>query len=187
MNKKAELVVAASAPIEICKLPVTNWNICCLCQKNDNSSLVWPANNPILSKRNLGYMTLSANLEKLKGLDHALPSNRPVTSLDEGGGIHDTLKKRQAKWHKTCRDKYMPPKLDNLLVVLQRNEREGDCNNNDGQKAYGPVQKSHDRSHEPWDIKECHGRHFPMEDNFPCSFCPLPCEVLSMEIRFLGS
>ncbi|KAK3918506.1 Ribulokinase [Frankliniella fusca] len=39
-----------------------------------------------------------------------------------------------------------------------------------------PVQKSHDRSHEPWDIKECHGRHFPMEDNFPCSFCPLPCE-----------
>lgn len=138
-NKKSKLVVASLDPLESCKVPVreTNWSVCCLCQRNDNSPLVSPTNNPILKRRNLGYTTLSGNLEKIKGLDHNLPSNRPVSSLDEGGGIQDTFVKRQAKWHKACSVKYLPPKIDTLLNGLQckQQENEKECNGN-VQKPY---------------------------------------------------
>ena len=50
-----------------------------------------PARNSVVARRHLGYTFLAENLEQLKKFDFVLPSNFPVSLLDEGNGIENTL------------------------------------------------------------------------------------------------
>lgn len=116
--KKAKLVVAAPVALGTVEPAQIQWEKCCLCQKIKSENLVCPANNVILSRRNLGYKTLSENLEKLKAFPYKLPSGRSASELDEGGGIHDTLVHKTAKWHKNCSLSYQAPKFATLLAEV---------------------------------------------------------------------
>ena len=47
---------------------------------------------------------------------HVLPF--PVSQLDQGSGIEETLKRNQSAWHKSCRDK-----INNRMLVRAKQKR----------------------------------------------------------------
>ena len=98
--KRLKLTVADSTSLSKDQTLKIDWEKCCLCQGHKPEPLVCPANNPILKSRNAGYMTLGANLEKLKIFNYLLTSGFKVNDLDEGDSIQETLKNHSAKYHK---------------------------------------------------------------------------------------
>lgn len=140
--KRIKLTVAASAPLSEAHCLEIDWSKCCLCQKITSEPLTCPGNNPIVKNKNLGYVTLGANLEKLEPYNYILESGFKVNDLDEGNGIQDTLKERIAKYHKnSCARKFLP--VDNILKELSLKIKEdektsgdvADSNNNRGTRS----------------------------------------------------
>ena len=75
---------------------VINWELCCLCQEENNERLQTPKEE--------GYASLERDLLGFKAIS-GKPScmKVPWTKLDEGQGIAMTLKEHSARYHKVCR------------------------------------------------------------------------------------
>ena len=87
-----------------------NWDLCALCQgENKNDKLVSPVNSTGRDNGS-GYKTLADNLPKFAEVGQ-LPIQVPLSHLDEGKGIEETLRYRQASWHKSCFNKCSNAKL----------------------------------------------------------------------------
>ena len=87
-----------------------NWDLCALCQlENTNEKLVSPANDK-RKDRGSGYKSLANNLPKFEEFGQ-LPIQVPLSVLDEGGGIEETLRSHQASWHKSCFNKCSSAKM----------------------------------------------------------------------------
>ena len=78
-----------------CPAPVqpTDWHICALCQERGGILI-----NPIAT----GSASPTTHLSSLCELNE-LPLNIDVSRLEDGDGIQETLRARNAKWHKACR------------------------------------------------------------------------------------
>ena len=138
--KRSKLTVVASASLSEAHVLELDWEKCCLCQKDNLEPLTCPASNPIEKTRNLGYISLGTNLEKLKSYGYILPSGFNVNDLDEGKGIQETLKERAAKYHKNkCARPYLP--VDKIIndLQLKRNQNKSALENvsNDGSNNRG--------------------------------------------------
>ena len=78
-----------------------NWDLCALCQlENTNEKLVSPVNDKRKNRKS-GYKSLANNLRKFEELGQ-LPIQVPLSLLDDGRGIEETLTFHQASWHKSC-------------------------------------------------------------------------------------
>ena len=75
-----------------------NWDLRALCQgENKNDKLVSPVNSTGRDNRS-GYKTLADNLPTFAEVGQ-LPIQVPLSHLDEGKGIEETLRYHQASWH----------------------------------------------------------------------------------------
>ena len=86
-----------------------DWNKCMMCQKDSQEILQCPAE----SKRKdlgAGYISLAKNIKRFEELK-SLPMKLDIEKLSEGQRLEDTLLKRKAKVHKTCKDKFSNLKL----------------------------------------------------------------------------
>lgn len=86
----------------------TNWDLCALCQEKKKESLQCPANAKQKGQGST-YVTLAENLIKFNKLGSLPPGL--LKRLDEGHGVEETFKTRQACFHVTCRLKYNSTKL----------------------------------------------------------------------------
>lgn len=84
-----------------------NWTLCQL--ENTNETLVSPVNDK-RKDRGSGYKSLADNLPKFEEVGQ-LPIQLPLSYLDEGRGIEETLRFHQASWHKSCFNKCSSAKL----------------------------------------------------------------------------
>ena len=75
---------------------VINWELCCICQEDNNDRLQTPTEE--------GFTSLERDLLGFKAIG-VVPSGLKVSwaQLDEGQGIAATLKAHSAKYHKVCR------------------------------------------------------------------------------------
>ena len=88
-------------------LPLTDWKLCCLCQKEDGAPLLCPIN----SKNNKsGYESLAINVQEFKKID-SVPMNISLDRLDEGQGVAKILLLHKAVYHKACYLKFANDKL----------------------------------------------------------------------------
>ena len=73
----------------------TDWSKCCLCQQEKNEDLRSPVTNP--TKREIyGYTNIAINIPLFVAIN-ALPIVLDPARLDGGGGIEETLRKKQCK------------------------------------------------------------------------------------------
>lgn len=89
----------------------TDWNKCLYCQQDTGDPLVCPA----FSKRSdvgAGYISLAENASTLNELGK-VPVD-VVKRLEEGGTFLETLKSKQAKFHKRCRANYNKTTIDRI-------------------------------------------------------------------------
>lgn len=87
-----------------------NWDLCALCQLEiTNEKLVSPINDK-RKDRGSGYKSLAENLPKFEEVGQ-LPIQVPLSCLDEGSRIEETLRFHQASWHKSCFNKCSSAKL----------------------------------------------------------------------------
>ena len=86
-----------------------NWNFCALCEQGTEEKLVCPLNS---TRKNYGsgFKCLADNLQQCREIGE-LPIQASLSSLDEGNGIEETLKRHEAKWHKSCFNKCSTLKL----------------------------------------------------------------------------
>ena len=94
-----------------------NWSLCVICQEVNTEKLQCPAE----SKRDdvgAGYASLASNLADFASIG-ALPAPVRLSALDEGPGVTATLLARNAKWHKSCRNKVNSLKLQRLQKKSQ--------------------------------------------------------------------
>ena len=86
-----------------------NWNFGALCEQETEEKLVCPLNS---TRKNYGsgYKRLADNLQQFHEIGE-LPIQASLSSLDEGNGIEETLKRHEAKWHKSCFNKCSTLKL----------------------------------------------------------------------------
>jgi hypothetical protein len=116
---KSRLSLAAPAPLD--EELALDWSRCIICQGRPTDKTVCPAENPIPSRQNMGYIKVAANLEKLKDADFILPSKLSVLKLDGGEGIERTLQQNSARWHPDCIVHYRQgTRLDRLVAVAQK-------------------------------------------------------------------
>ena len=120
---KPKVVVAS--PVSLDAVQNINWNACCFCQKPD-AQLSCPAKNPVASKRNAGYQSVGLNLQALIPFKYQLESGFLVESLQvqvDGDSpetkrtlsITESLQFKEARWHNTCKSRFIPPKFDAIL------------------------------------------------------------------------
>lgn len=87
-----------------------NWDLCVLCQlEKTNEKLVSPVNDK-RKDHGSGYKSLAENLPKFKEASKWL-IQVPLSLLDDGRGIEETLRINKASWHKTCFNKCSSTKL----------------------------------------------------------------------------
>ena len=111
MSKQHKLVLHSQETGEV---KVTDWNKCVLCQKHTKENLRNPANfrgSNTKCNADTGYKILGANLNSFSKIG-SLPMDIDIARLDDGSGIENTLRKNQAKWHKSCRNKVDNQKLN---------------------------------------------------------------------------
>ena len=77
-----------------------NWNFCDLCEQETEEKLVCSLNS---KRKNYGsgYKSFADNLQQFREIGE-LPIQASFSSLDEGNGTEETLKRHEAKWHKSC-------------------------------------------------------------------------------------
>ena len=81
----------------------TDWTICVFCQLDTKESLISPTDR--------GYETIADNITQFSNLD-SMPIKINLARLDHGNGIQSTLKEQNAKWHKSCYQKFSHTKLE---------------------------------------------------------------------------
>ena len=89
---------------------IVNWELCVVCQQQTKESLQCPAK----SKRRdygAGYISFARNVKIFQHLK-LLPSSFNIDCIDDGSGMEETLLKRKASWHKSCRDLFSNTKLE---------------------------------------------------------------------------
>ena len=102
-----------------------NWQECIFCQKHTTEDLQCPANIRRSDVEvGLGYYSLETNLERCRSLNW-FPADISVEHLDDGNGMAITLQKYEAKWHKTCRNKFSDLKIDRYEKRKRKEESEG--------------------------------------------------------------
>ena len=86
-----------------------NWNFCDLCEQETEEKLVCSLNS---TRKNYGsgYKSFADNLQQFREIGE-LPIQASFSSLDEGNGTEETLKRHEAKWHKSCFNKCSTLKL----------------------------------------------------------------------------
>ena len=80
----------------------TNWDLCALCQEDTKERLVSPQEG--------SYKAIAECIQEFQKLN-CLPYNINVDRLAKDGGIEATLITNNAKWHKTCRNRFDNQKL----------------------------------------------------------------------------
>ena len=88
---------------------VMDWKKCILCQKHSTEALKCPAETK-RETEGAGYKTLANNLLGFKEIG-CLPPTIPLSCLDDGDGIENTLVKHKARWHDSCRLQYNKTEL----------------------------------------------------------------------------
>ena len=108
MSKKVKLIKAGSSTdYSSTDLQVTDWKLCCLCQKEDGNPLQCPVNS---RNNKCGYESLAINLLEFKKIE-SMPMCINLARLDEGRGIAETLLRHKAVYHKSCYLKFANDKL----------------------------------------------------------------------------
>jgi len=88
-----------------------DWAKCILCQEKKKEALQCPGNTLRGDvEYGSGYHTLANNILRFNELG-CLPIPLEIGKLNEGDGIAATFVKRNAKWHKTCNNKFNNLKL----------------------------------------------------------------------------
>ena len=81
----------------------TDWNKCYLCRtEKKGEDLKSPPTHYSFIKDNDGYYMIATNIPLFQGIDQ-LPIILDPILLDEGGGIEETLRRNNAKYHQNCR------------------------------------------------------------------------------------
>ena len=108
-----------------------NWNFCALCEQETEEKLACPLNS---TRKNYGsgYKSLADNLQQFREIGE-LPIHSSLSSLDEENGIEVTLKRHEAKWHKSCFNKCSTLKLQGTQ------KRKLDYSSVEGSEAQSPV------------------------------------------------
>ena len=92
------------------KTDTTDWSLCVLCQEKKTENLQNPLSGS-RSDRGRGYDTIASNILEFDSLN-ALPIHINLTRLDGGNGVAETFRINNARWHKSCKDKFSTLKLD---------------------------------------------------------------------------
>jgi len=80
----------------------TDWNKCCLCRtEKKGEDLTSPPTHYSCSKDNDGYYMIATNIPLFQAINK-LPIILDPIRLDEGGGIEETLRWNNAKYHQNC-------------------------------------------------------------------------------------
>lgn len=102
----------------------TDRSECIFCQESTTEVLQCPGN---LRRAGIaigtGYNTLASNILRFNEIG-CLPTPLDVARLDDGNGIATTFIERNAKWHKTCSNKFNNLKLQR---AEKRNPDKTDC------------------------------------------------------------
>ena len=87
-----------------------NWELCVVCQQQTKESLQCPAKS---KRKDYGarYISFARNVKIFQDLK-LLPSSFNIDCIDDGSGMEETLLKRKASWHKSCRDLFSNTKLE---------------------------------------------------------------------------
>ena len=86
----------------------TDWSKCCLCQQDMKEELKSPPNS--YQPEQDGYTNIATNVPLFKAMK-ALPIMLDPARLNEGEGIEQTLRKNNAKYHRSCRLMFNNSKL----------------------------------------------------------------------------
>ena len=80
-----------------------DWNKCFLCRTEKKGEYLksQPTHYAFI-KNNDGYYMIATNIPLFQGINQ-LPIILDPIILDEGGGIEETLRRNNAKYHKNCR------------------------------------------------------------------------------------
>lgn len=87
----------------------TDWGKCCLCQTDRKEELKSPPTRYECSSD--GYSMLATNIPHFQAIN-LLPMKLDPSRLDDGGGIEDTLRRNNAKYHHKCRLMFNNCKLE---------------------------------------------------------------------------
>ena len=90
---------------------VTDWQKCCLCQTEKGEELKSPPSGYEVREDRDGYAIIARNVPLFKDINQ-LPIVLDPRRLDEGGGIAETLRKNDAKYHQSCRLMFSNSKLE---------------------------------------------------------------------------
>jgi hypothetical protein len=81
----------------------TDWNKCFLCRtEKKGEDLKSPPTHYSFIKNNDGYYMMATNIPLFQGINQ-LPIILDLIILDEGGGIEETLRRNNGKYHQNCR------------------------------------------------------------------------------------
>ncbi len=86
----------------------TGWSKCCLCQQDKKEELKSPPSS--YRPEQDGYTNIATNVPLFQAMN-ALPIKLDPARLDEGGGIDQTLRRNNAKYHQSCRLMFNNSKL----------------------------------------------------------------------------
>ena len=103
----------------------TDWKKCCLCQTDTKEELKSPPTHYNCSSD--GYSMLATNIPLFQEINR-LPIRLDISRLDGGGGIEDTLRQNNAKYHPNCRQMFSNCKLERArkrAAQIQNDSGEG--------------------------------------------------------------
>jgi hypothetical protein len=81
----------------------TDWNKCFLCRtEKKGEDLKSPPTHYSFIKNNNGYYMIATNIPLFQGINQ-LPIILDPIILEEGGGIEETLRRNNGKYHQNCR------------------------------------------------------------------------------------
>ena len=111
---------------------IVDWQKCTICQKDTPEKLQCPAT---FQRKGYDcdstYEALAANILRFAELG-CMPVDLDLSALNCGNGIKETFKQREAKFHKSCKEKFNDLKLGR---ALKRNEKSG-CPEEDCEVAF---------------------------------------------------
>ena len=91
--------------------PETDWRKCCLCQTDKKEELKSPPTHYACSPENDGYSMIATNVPLFQAINQQ-PIRLDMSRLDDGGGIEETLRRNNAKYHRSCRLMFSNSKLE---------------------------------------------------------------------------
>ncbi len=95
----------------------TDWSKCCLCQQDKKEELKSPPSS--YRPEQDGYTNIATNVPLFQAMN-ALPIKLDPARLDEGGGIDQTLRRNNAKYHQSCRLMFKEPRKEHHLQLMKQ-------------------------------------------------------------------